>query len=162
MADLFNYKNKRINFIPKLRKEEYGTGEKDKFGRPVPNWDLLIDADDDGFDKNHREPNGLFRMKVILPKHTMLIRYGSEIGSFTAPKGTLYEELSLPYDKESVFYHEYEVIADSIKVIALKKCVVDRGKVAPGFDFPGGGIQYLHPYNMIRSINLNLLKEVLL
>ena len=162
MADLKNYKGDIIGIIPILRKSEYWSGENDKYGRPKPNWRLLLDADNNGFDKKHLEPNETYRMKVILPKHTRLIRYGSEIGSYTAPAGTLYEELSLPYEKESVFYHEYEVIADSITVTSfVKKCEVERGKAAPGFDYPGGGVQYFHPFNMIKSVNLKLLKEIL-
>ena len=162
MADSVNYLGEKIGYIPKLRKPEYGTGKVDAFGRPEPNWNLLIDADDNGFDKKHKEPNGKNRMQVVLKKHTKLVRYGTEVGSFTAPYGTEYEKLSLPYVKESVFYHIYEVIADDVKVTVLQEvCEVERGKIAPGFDYPGGGIQYLHPYNMIKSINLKLLKEIL-
>lgn len=161
MADLVNYRGEKIVFKPKLRKPEYGSGKCDRFGNEKPEWSLIKNGDGQGFDKDHKEPNDLPRMKIALPKHTKLIRYGSENGSFTAPKGTKFEELSLPYTKESLFYHEYEVIADSISVIEIDRaCVVDRGKVAPGFDYPGGGVQYLHEYNMINSINMHLLREI--
>lgn len=159
--DLVNYKGEYITHIPILRKREYGTGKKDDKGRPLPNWKLLIHSDNKGFDKRHKESNGRYKMKVVLPKHTILIRYGPEAGSFTAPKGTPYEQLSLPYTKESVFYHEYEVIAESITVTAINTgCIVTRGKAAPGFDYPGGGVQYLHPHSMIAARNLQLLKEI--
>lgn len=161
MADSVNYKKEKIDAIPVLRKPSYGTGKTDKSGRPEVNWKLLIDADEQGFDIKYKEENGKHRMTIVLPKHTKLIRYGSEAGLYTAPKGTRYEEVSLPYTKESVFYHEYEVIAESITVTGIMKgCIVERGRVAPGFDYPGGGIQYLHPYNMIRSINLKLIREI--
>ena len=157
MPDVTNYKGEKIKCVPEFRKPEYWSGKVDSFNRKIPAWDLLIDADEYGFDKRHVEPNGHWKMEVDLPKHTRLIRYGYENGFFTAPKGTRFEELSLPYKKESLYYHEYEVIADSIRVT----CYVDRGLAAPGFACPGGGIQYHHPYNMIKSINLSLLKEIL-
>lgn len=116
MTSLLNYKGEPVDFIPKFRKPEYWSGKMNKFGVPIPDWGRLIDADDLGFDKNHKEPNGHYFMKVVLPKHTRLIRYGRESGIFTAPKGTKYEELALPYTRESLIYHEYEVIADSITV----------------------------------------------
>lgn len=162
MADRTNYKGQVINCIPILRKPEYGTGEIDEYKRPKPDWSWIIDGDEQGFDINHLESNGYYRMKIVLPQKTRLIRYGTEVGCYTAPKGTPYEQLSLPYIKESVFFHEYEVIAESITVMAINKCCeVERGRIAPGFEFPGGGIQYLHPYTMVKSINLKLLKEII-
>lgn len=162
MAKMRNYKGEVIDGIPVFRKKEYDSGKIDKYGRHIPDWSLIEHGDNDGFDVDHVEPNGIYKMEVVLPKHTRLIRYGLEIGSFTAPKGTKFEEVSLPYTKESVCYHEYEVIADSITVTAVKRgCIVDRGRVAPGFDYPGGGIQYKHKYNMIKSINKKLLKEII-
>lgn len=164
--DLFNYKGEEIGFIPVLRKTEYGTGEKDDFGRPLPDWRQIINGDKRGFDKTNSESNGKYKMKVVLPKHTRLVRYGPENGKYTAPEGTEYEKLSLPYTKESVFYHEYEVKAESITVIAIgdysviKKHIVVKGKVAPGFDYPGGGVQYYHPYTMLESIRRKLIERI--
>lgn len=156
MEDRVNYKGEEITGIPELRKPEYGTGKNYPDGSPIPDWKQVINGDGHGFDKGHVEPNGKHTMKVVLPKHTRLIRYGKNDGSYTAPKGTEYEQLSLPYVKESVYYHEYEVIADSITVTAI----VDRGRVARGFDHPGGGIQYFHPYTMIQSYKLGLITEI--
>lgn len=162
MSDKTNYKGEIISGIRELRKPEYGTGEFDSDMNPIPNWNLVIDGDGHGFDKHHKEPNGDYIMKVVLPRHTRLVRYGTEAGSYTAPLGTKYEELSLPYKKESVYYHEYEVIARAITVFAVRRgCFVDRGRAAPGFDYPGGALQYFHPFTMIESKRRRLLREII-
>lgn len=131
---------------------------KMKDGEMVINWDSCY-GDCRGFDKRNVEPNGHYYMEVTLPRGTLLIRYGTEFGRNTAPKGTPYEQLGLPYLKDTVEYHEYEVIADSIKVY----CEVLRGRVAPIFDSPGGGIQYFHGENntMKRLISEMILKRVI-
>lgn len=122
-------------------------------------WELIDDnvADENGFDKNHIEPNGKHIMEVTLPRDTMLIRYGYESGSYTAPEGTEYQELSLPYAKETIEFHKYRVIADGIKVV----CEVTRGRVAPAFEQPGGGIQYKHHKNIIRCLRAKEIERVL-
>lgn len=171
MSDLVNYLGNPVSHIPEFRKPEYWKGTYDDAGRPEPDWSLCINADKQGFDLGDGKSGTPHRVKVELPKHTRLIRYGLDSGFFTAPKGTKYEELSLPYTKESVPYHEYEVVADSITVHTvygdngrrkkiLEKCMVEKGKVAPGFDYPGGGIQYFHEYTMRESIRLHLLREI--
>lgn len=120
----------------------------DEWGRTKINWSGPR-ADDDGFDKEHRELNGLHRMLVELPVGTELLRYGSPGGSFTAPKGTSYEQLSLPYEKNSMEYNEYRVIADGVLV---EICTAERGRVAPLFGEPGGGIQYFHGDNSVQNL----------
>ena len=141
-----------------LKNPEYGTGEyRGLF--PVVKWKEFRQpcADPDGFDLNHVEENGEYWMEVDLPRGTELIRYGSARGSFTAPKGTLYEELGLPYVKQTVEFHEYTVVADSVTVL----CKVKRGRVAPMFDSEGGGIQYLHPSSIQELIGRkHVLSEV--
>lgn len=137
-----NYAGELLGDSPiRLKHPDYGT-EGWKGIVPKVNWEAYRQecADDDGFDTRHIEENGEYLMEVVLPKDTLLIRYGSEMGRFTAPKGTAYESLALPYVKETVEFHEYRVIADSITVF----CRVKRGRVAPMFDSEGGGIQYLH------------------
>lgn len=159
--DKVNYLGEPVEPIPLLRKPEYGTGEIDKRGFPKIKWSLLINADDQGFDKSHKEPNGFWRMTVTLPKKMRLIRYGTEMGHYTAPKGTEYEALSMPYIKESLFFHEYEVVADSTTVVAIfNNCTVDRGIAAPGFDLPGGGVQFFHKDAMRRLIRNGVLREI--
>ena len=52
-----------------LRKKGYGTGKISNNGQPEVDWKLLDEcknADNDGFDTEHVEPNGRHRMKVEL------------------------------------------------------------------------------------------------
>lgn len=120
----------------------------DEKGRIKINWSGPR-ADSDGFDKEHREPNGRPRMLVELPVGTELLRYGAPGGSFTAPKGTDYEQLSLPYEKSSMEYNEYRVIAHGVLV---EVCTAERGRVAPLFNQPGGGIQYYHGDDSVQDL----------
>ncbi|MBR2902461.1 MAG: TNT domain-containing protein [Clostridia bacterium] len=159
---ILTLKNKNgevVTGFPRLRKKEYGTGAfySNDIRRPRPdyiNW--LQNSDRFGFDVTRLNENGLHLSKIELPYGTKLIRYGSATGRYTAPKGTCFEELSLPWDEQTCEYHEYVVVADRIKVI----CVVLKGFVAPGFECIGGGIQYLHDITMLQSINRGILKEV--
>ena len=108
-------------------------------------------SDDEGFDI--RENAKL--KEVILEKGLIIARYGVEYGKYTAPAGTQYESLSLPYLQESVPYHEYLVI-DDIKVV----CIVKSGIVAPNFFQSGGGIQFLHKMSIAEEIERGALQEV--
>ena len=85
----------------------------------------------------------------------MLCRYGYSIGKLTTLKGTDYDKLGLPYLKETVEYHEYEVIADGISV----RCFVCKGFVAKMFNSVGGAIQFLHSQPIADEIAQNKLKE---
>lgn len=141
-----------------LRKKGYGTGKISNNGQPEVDWKLLDEcknADNDGFDTEHVEPNGRHRMKVELPRGTVVIRYVGN-GTFTAPKGTKFEQLSLPYFKDTMEYNEYRVIADYLDVV----CIVDRGVVAPGFDSCGGAVQYKHPMSMKESMRNKILERI--
>ncbi|MBR1497799.1 MAG: TNT domain-containing protein [Oscillospiraceae bacterium] len=144
----------------RLKSPDYGTGEYRSGIFPEVKWEEYRQeyADSDGFDLRNMEENGNYCMEVELPKGTVLIRYGSEMGRFTAPKHTPYDALGLPYVRETVEYHEYEVVADSIKVF----CRVKRGRVAPMFDSDGGGIQYLHPQTILElTRRKHVLKELI-
>lgn len=152
-----NDKGEIIEGKKQLLKQEYGLGKFYSNGEPMVNWSLLSDfADENGFDKRNSEKNGKYKIEMELPYGTIIIRYGNEIGRFTAPKGTKYEDLALPYVKDTVEYNEYRVIAEKIKVT----CVVEKGKIAPGFGSNGGAIQYMHPINMKESIRTKLLERV--
>lgn len=148
----YNSSGQIISGIRKLSNTAYGTGAIDEYGDPVIDWNtwsaLSRFSDENGFDIRNVEANGKYIIEIQLPKSTLLIRYGPESGSFTAPKGTLYEELSLPYIEETVEYNEYRVIAESISVL----CVVDKGKVAPMFNSIGGGVQYYHKNGSIKKM----------
>ena len=152
-----NDKGEVISGIKILRKREYGTGNISSSGEEKVNWNLLSQyADNDGFDIRNVEENKAYKMKVKLPYGTKLIRYGNDTGRFSAPKGTRYDELALPYEQDTVEYNEYMVITQEVSVI----CIVYKGKVAPGFGSEGGGIQYLHPMTMRESIRSGILERI--
>ncbi|MCD8023807.1 MAG: TNT domain-containing protein [Lachnospiraceae bacterium] len=151
-----NDKGEVISGIKKLRDDKYGTGGMDSDGQPVVNWSLLEYADEHGFDIRHLEANGSYKIEVELPYGTILIRYGNETGRFTAPQFTRYEDLSLPYLKDTVEYNEYKVTAEKIRLI----CKVIKGRVAPGFGSPGGAIQYLHPMTIRKSLQKGILERI--
>lgn len=123
----------------------------------------LSDADTKGFDKTkiiNPFPNGEdsdWCVTVLLSKGTKLLRYGNEDGQYTAPIGTLYEELSLPYTESSLKYNEYEVIGTCE---IHKCCIAQQGYVAPGFDVKGGGFQYYHTESIRELVNKNILKRI--
>ncbi len=158
----YNYLGKCVDKITQeLRNESYGKHDiegnllRDKYGNPLPDWPKEDDfVDNYGFAKNGIKTG--YYINVTLPKGTMIGRYGHEGGKLTAPKGTPFEMLSLPYNKETIEYHEYVVIADGIHV----KCLVDKGEIFPAFDCPGGGIQYLHPQTIAQELADYKIEEV--
>ena len=155
----YNSQGKIISGIRRLKRPEFGTGELWDNGDPKVNWGAWKTkyADNNGFDIRNREANGSHTIMTVLPKGTRLIRYGLETGKFTAPKGTVYDELSLPYQEESCEFNEYVVEADSITVY----CNVEKGKVAPMFGASGGGIQFFHLDGTVRSlVKRNILRRV--
>lgn len=117
---------------------------------------VLDYPENDGFDLTHKEPNGFYEMLCTLKHGARLIRYGSEMGSYTAPHGSQYYQLGLPWEQDTIEFHEYIVTADEIHV----KCVVRRGKVAPAFDSPGGAIQYIHPNSILLEIKQKKLGRI--
>lgn len=152
-----NDRGQKINGKKKLLKPEFGTGDLSSNGDPVVNWNLLSEfADKDGFDIRNVEKNGKYKIEVELTYGTIIMRYGNPTGRFSAPKGTNYEDLALPYIRETVEYNEYRVIAEKINVV----CIVERGTVAPGFESNGGAVQYMHPISIKESIRVKLLERV--
>ena len=132
-----NYLGQELGELPyELRDRDFGTGEISEYG-PIVAWERCMalnpNAVEGGFDKNY--PIN----QVTLPAGTKIIRYGHPSGNFTAPLGTPYEMLSLPYKKETVAYHEY-IVVKPVNV----ECVVLKGTVASCFEQIGGGIQYKH------------------
>lgn len=141
----------------KLKDDSYGVVQPN--GEIVIHWDLLYanpNVDEKGFDTKHREARGKYKITVSLPKGFVIIRYGAETGHFTAPEGTDYEQLSLPYVRDSIEFHRYRVIADGITVV----CYVERGRVAPGFGSVGGGIQFYHKKNMLQCIRYKEIERI--
>ncbi len=139
----------------------YGTFNENHI--PDVNWgDETDECDKYGFDKKYRPIEGsddyLIR-NYELEVGTILCRYGYPGGNYTTVKGTLYEDLSLPYVKETVEYHEYKVVK-KLHVKALVP-IVDKGKVAPKFQSNGGAIQFYHYHKINVECNENkgFLKE---
>lgn len=151
-----NFRGEVITGPRRLKRLEFGTGKNDSLGNPEVDWSLLSkEADEHGFDKTNLESNGKYFIEIVLPAGTIIIRYGTESGYFTAPEGTDYDKLALPYVKETVPYYEY-VVSKKISVT----CVVDKGKVAPGFDSEGGAIQYYHHQSILRSVRAGILERL--
>lgn len=152
-----NYKGEPITGPRRLKKPEYDTGKTDALGDPIPDWSYLSEkADEHGFDKTNVESNGKYIIEIELPPGTIIIRYGRESGSYSAPQGSDYDKLAMPYIKETVPYNEYKVIANSVVVT----CVVEKGKVAPGFDSEGGAIQYYHSISIFESVRKGMLERL--
>lgn len=153
MSDIY----KGIRYHKELLKDEYGTGKIDAHGEPEVDWSKLSKyADKDGFDIRALIDGIHYKIKGVLPKGTIIIRYGSEMGRFTAPNNTPYEKLALPYKKETVEFHRYIVIGDDVKI----KCIVDKGIVAPGFGSDGGAVQYLHEKTVYYLLKNNFIKRM--
>lgn len=152
-----NYNGEPITGPRQLKRPEYGTGKIDTMGDPEPDWSYLSEkADEHGFDKTNVESNGKYKIEIELPPGTIIIRYGKESGYYTAPQGTDYDKLAMPYIKETVPYNEYKVISKSLFVT----CVVEKGIVAPGFDSEGGAIQYYHSLTIFESIRKGILERL--
>lgn len=153
-----NIYGKKVISSYQLASPDFGTGQINHYGIPEVNWNGLRTeyADENGFDVRHKECNGKHIVSYMIPKNTILIRFGSEYGKFTSPHGTHFEQVSLPYTIESLAYHEYRVISDSLTV----RCIVDKGKVAPMFNQPGGGTQYLHSHTIHVLLRKSILKRI--
>ena len=132
-------------------------GYIDSHGNAHVNWaSENDDVDNDGFDKHHEEVAGGYKQEILLPYGTLICRYGNVRGRLTTDIGSDYDKLSIPYVMESVEYHVYKVIADGVQ----KKCMVQRGKVAPMFDSPGGAVQYKHYQSIAKELDDGVLMEV--
>lgn len=103
--------------------------------------------DDDGFDTRYDI------VETTLPKDTKLARFGPAGGRNTTLKGTSYDEVSLPYDINTVEYHEYVVKRDLT-------VYVKKGIVASDFYKAGGGVQFLHLKPIADDVKEKNLKEV--
>jgi hypothetical protein len=90
---------------------------------------------------------------VTLVRWTVIDRYGSEDGRFTADAGTPYEERSLPFDESSQEYHSYEVVEPIEDV--------QQGKAADAFNQPGGGTQQKLPESVGSLVKSGKLRRIL-
>ncbi|WP_371744001.1 TNT domain-containing protein [Mycobacterium sp. DL592] len=76
---------------------------------------------------------------INLPAGTPLGRWGYSGGSFLAPAGTHYAQLSLPPASQVAPYFEYVVANPANLPPGLR---IEQSQAAPWFGQPGGGIQY--------------------
>lgn len=134
--------------------EEYPEECRTADGKYVTNSEFL--------DENHEvkweeyAPNGGFEgeaTNTTLKEGETVQRYGDGDGSYVAPQGTSYGELSLPYEEGSV---------GEPKTYVVKKDIEDAqvGKVAPAFDQEGGGTQYKLPDSVDNLVDDGYLEEV--
>lgn len=152
-----NYLGQIITGRKQFIDESYGYYDDD--GNEHVNWrpeDSIIDSD--GFDKRNIEINGFYTQEILLPYGKLICRYGNTRGRITTDLDSAYEQLGLPYIKETVEYHTYRVITDGL----LVKCMVTRGRVAPMFNSAGGAVQYKHFQNIFKELEYNKLEEVFL
>lgn len=93
-------------------------------------WRYPTEADGypNGFDGNPG-PNTMQTDDVI-------DRYGDPNGRFASPSGTSFEERALPPSSVGSAYTQYEVLRP------LPEGVIE-GRIAPWFEQPGGGVQYV-------------------
>ena len=73
---------------------------------------------------------------ITLQPGTIIDRYGSDYGTFTSPQGIPYANRALAPGTELKPYSVFEVV---------KPIEVQAGKIAPWFNQPGGGVQYMLP-----------------
>ena len=78
-------------------------------------------------------------------------RYGSDFGLFTSPEGIPYEMRAVAPGTDLKPYSVFEVV-EPINVKA--------GEIAPWFDEPGGGIQYLLPDTVDELLDAGILRRI--
>lgn len=78
-------------------------------------------------------------------------RFGSDYGTFTSPLGISYEQRALAPGTELKPYSVFEV---------LKPIDVKAGEIAPWFNQPGGGIQYVMPDTIDELIEAGYLRRL--
>lgn len=154
---VYNYLGEDIteSYI-ELLSPDYGYVDSDN--NPHINWGGETESCDiNGFDKSYRPLNDSDSYIIedyILPKGTIICRYGFPRGFFTTEKGTSYDLLGLPYVRETIEYHEYKVSED-LRVT----CIVRKGVIAPKFQSAGGGIQFMHKQSIRLEMEDGFLKE---
>ena len=87
----------------------------------------------------------------VLPKGTVLDRFGGEKGDFLSPAGTPYEGRALPPTSKNAPYNAYEV---------MRPLPVQSGPIAPAFGQPGGGTQFLAPRSVGDLVDSGYLRRL--
>ncbi len=113
--------------------------------KETADWESFAkNSDENGFEKGSVEI-------VTLEKGTVFGRYGNEMGRFATEPGTKFENLSLPYDEKTCEYEEYRVV---------NSFDCQKGTVAPNFDQPGKGTQYMFEDNIAQMIKDGKIERV--
>ncbi|HEY5833691.1 TNT domain-containing protein [Streptomyces sp.] len=110
-------------------------------------WDPAADVgrgnwrfpSDDGF--SHDNAGHVIAATVTLHPGELLDRFGNEFGSFLAPAGAKYDERSIPPSSLNTEDPRYPYNYHLFRV--KKDTVVCAGPVAPFYDQPGQGVQYV-------------------
>ena len=134
-ADLYN-KYKSVYNNPKYFDQSTGN-----VNYPGMNGDKNID----GFVNGQHTP-------TMLEPETVIDRYGSNgSGKYFSPAGTSYEQRALPPFMEEQPYTKYKVV---------RPLEVDTGKIAPWFEQPGQGTQFLSKYSVEELKKLGYIIEI--
>lgn len=155
-----NDKGERVDGVRKV-KPGFGSSTFDENGEEQVAWDKfkIGYADADGFDMRYKYSDEQYYICAVLEPGTMIIRYGPDTGCFTAPLGSKYENLGLPYIRDSVEFHRY-LVKKRCRSLGVR---VKEGKVAPIFDSEGGAVQYMHIGENGKKIRIReLIKQGLL
>ena len=102
---------------------------------------------------NWPENNGFAGTPIdeVLQPGTRIDRYGSDYGSFTSPEGIPYEMRAVAPGTDQKPYRVFEVV---------EPINVKSGSIAPWFDEPGGGIQYLLPDTVDELLDAGILRRI--
>ncbi len=90
---------------------------------------------------------------VCLHPGLVLDRFGADRGKIVSPQGIPFENRALYPRTAKTPYSIFEVV---------KPIDVKAGEIAPWFNKPGGGIQFLLPKSVEQLLNDGLLKRVLI
>ncbi|MGQ4666365.1 TNT domain-containing protein [Metabacillus halosaccharovorans] len=87
----------------------------------------------------------------VLKKGMLIDRFGAPGGGFFSPEGIPYEQRALELDSDGADYYIYRVLEDFDVTI---------GKIAPWFDIPGGGTQFIKYHSNGKAYSIEELEEL--
>lgn len=139
-APKYNDKGEPVEDVPLYRNDylDYNDPEYLENGTHRVNW-----PENGGFEGEATE--------TVLTENTIIARYGSEYGHYATDVGTQPTELSLPYDTDTIEYHEYRVCGE---VTCLS------GKISSAFDVEGGGKQYAFGKSFAEMVSDGTLERI--
>jgi Tuberculosis necrotizing toxin len=97
-----------------------------------------------GFAHSGGWSNGrVLRFRMTLRAGTLTDRFGSPFGTFLAPAGTSYGARALPPDSLNTRANDPTHLCNYHLYRVTRPFDVEAGPIAPAFQQPGGGLQYL-------------------